>query len=182
MTSGPFDIDDAPQEIEYLDLGALKIPIVDDVQVQLSFDQSINRGVGVSIVLKNSIADIQLFARAKDEYLWPEFRTELTDALTGQGIEQEVVMGTFGPEVRAVMPLTDPEGSNVLQSVRFVGIDGNRWFLRVAISGAAAVAENEIDEMDHVISQIVVDRGSDPMAPGELMTLDVPEVEELAEQ
>jgi len=182
VTSGPFDFDDAPQDIDYLDLGALKIPIIDEAQVQLNFDQSIMRGVGASIVLKNSMLDLQLFARAKDEYLWPEIRTELTEALTEQGVEHEIVIGTFGPEVRAVMPLIDSEGNNVLQSVRFVGVDGNRWFLRIAISGAAAVSENEIAKMDRVISQITIARGPEPMAPGELITLDVPEVEESVEQ
>lgn len=162
-------------DVEYLDLGLVQIPLLFDPEIRLNIDQESMLVVGFAIIIGSSMAEVQLFARAKDELLWPEVRDDLVRALTEQGIQHEVVIGEFGSEVRTVMPLQDIDGNNVLQSVRFVGVDGDRWFLRAAISGAAAVSEIEINQMDQLIANIKVERGIHPMPPGELMTFSMPE-------
>jgi hypothetical protein len=55
-----------------------------------------------------------------------------------------------------------------------VGIRGSRWFLRVVISGDGAIVTSRIPEIDNVIAQIVVHRGSEPQAPGERLWLRSP--------
>lgn len=163
------------ESIDYLDLGALKIPLIGQPEIRMNIDQATMQIVGISIVINRSIAEVQVFARAKDEPLWPQVRADLESALTEQAIDFEISVGVFGYEVSAVMPLQDIDGNNVLQSVRFIGIDGERWFLRASISGSAAVSEPDISLMNRILGGVIVDRGSHPMAPGELITCDLPE-------
>jgi Protein of unknown function (DUF3710). len=63
--------------------------------------------------------------------------------------------------------------------VRFVGVDGPRWFLRAVISGKAAVLDDDAAKaaakmLEDVIRDIVVVRGDQPMAPKEPIELRLP--------
>jgi len=160
---------------ELIDLGALKIPLIDGLEISMNIDQESMHGVSVSLVLGSSMADVQVFARAKDELLWPQTRDGLVAGLSEQGVSSTVTIGRFGSEVQCTMPATDFDGKNILQSVRFIGIDGDRWFMRVAISGSATVDPKEIDAFDDLVEALVVVRGEDPMSPGELLEFNVPE-------
>ena len=162
-------------DIQYLDLGAIQIPLLGNPEIRMNIDQESMKIVGFSILLENSIAEFQVFACARNEQLWPSVSKDLLDALNDQGVSADVVSGEFGAEVRAVMPLEDVDGNNVIQPVRFVGIDGDRWFLRAAISGAAAVNESDIELVDEILANVQIDRGNHAMAHGELFTIDMPD-------
>jgi hypothetical protein len=58
--------------------------------------------------------------------------------------------------------------------VRFVGVDGPRWFLRGLFSGAAARETAAAAPLEAVLRACVVVRGNDPMAPGDPLPLHVP--------
>lgn len=158
-----------------LDLGALKVPMLEGLEITMNIDQETGRGVSVALVFGSSMADIQIFARAKDELQWPETREGLVAGLREQGVASEVVIGRFGSEVHCTMPTTDFDGNNIMQSVRFIGIDGDRWFLRIAISGSATVDEREIAAFDQLIAGLEVVRGDDAMSPGEPLEFTVPQ-------
>lgn len=164
-----------PAGTDLLDLGAIKVPMLEGLEISMTIDQETMRTVSVALVYGTSMADIQVFARAKDELLWPETRDGLVSGLTQQGVTSEVVIGRFGSEVQCTMPATDFDGKNILQSVRFIGIDGDRWFMRIAISGSASVDDAEIAVFDDLISGIDVVRGDEPMSPGEPLEFRVPE-------
>lgn len=175
MTEIPAENHFLPASSELLDLGALKVPMLEGLEISMNIDQETMRGVSVALVYGSSMADVQVFARAKDELLWPPTRDGLVAGLSEQGVASEVVIGRFGSEVQCTMPTTDFAGNNILQSVRFLGIDGDRWFMRVAISGAATIDATEMDQFDALIAGLEVVRGDDAMSPGEPLEFVAPE-------
>ncbi len=175
MTQGPLDSADAPDTSKMLDLGPLFVPNVPGLEVHLDLDARTGTGKSVSLHLDMSIAELQVFAAATNEDLWGEMRNAIAAGLREQDVDCQVVEGRFGTEVRAVMPTVDLDGNAHVQPVRFVGIRGTRWFLRVVISGdGAIVASEKISQIDDVISQIVVHRGNEPQPPGERLWLRSP--------
>jgi hypothetical protein len=68
--------------------------------------------------------------------------------------------------------------------VRFVGIDGPRWFLRGLFSGPATMDPAAAAPLEALIRQVVVVRGDHPVPPRELLELRLPPeaAQELAEQ
>jgi len=174
MTQGPFDSSSAPDTSEMLDLGPLLLPNVPGLEVHLDLDVRTGNGKSVSLHLDMSIAEVQVFAAATNEDHWGDMRNAIAAGLREQDVDCQVVEGRFGTEVRAVMPTVDLDGNAHVQPVRFVGIRGSRWFLRVVISGDGAIVTSQIPEIDNVIAQIVVHRGSEPQAPGERLWLRSP--------
>jgi hypothetical protein len=157
-----------------LDLGPLLLPNVPGLEVHLDLDVRTGNGKSVSLHLDMSIAEVQVFAAATNEDHWGEMRNAIAAGLREQDVDCQVVEGRFGTEVRAVMPTVDLDGNAHVQPVRFVGIRGSRWFLRVVISGDGAILTSQIPGIDNVIAQIVVHRGSEPQAPGERLWLRSP--------
>ena len=62
-----------------------------------------------------------------------------------------------------------------LQSVRFLGFDGPRWFLRGVISGPAAQDRDQGALFDALFADIVVVRGDHPAPPREQLEIRLPE-------
>lgn len=159
---------------ESIDLGCLQIPLHPDLEIQVDVDTASNDVVSISLVLSHSVASVQVFAAATNEDTWPSVRDAIVDALTQQHVETSVELGRFGTEVHCVMPTQNDDGSTVVQPVRFVGIDGPRWFLRATIGGDAAVLGEAWAQMDEVLASIVVVRGEHAMAPGERLEFRLP--------
>ena len=83
--------------------------------------------------------------------------------------------GTVHPFLGALNGVrSDYDGSNVVQSVRFLGIDGPRWFLRVVVSGDGAFSGDIAAQIDELIASFVVHRGDEPMADGEPLPVVLP--------
>jgi len=158
----------------FLDLGAVSVPLLEGLEISVNIDQETMQGTGLGLTYGASMADVQVFARAKDELIWPTTRDELVSALAQQQVDCEIVIGVFGSEIHCTMPTVDFENNNVLQPVRFLGVDGDRWFMRIAVSGAAAADPADIEQMDVILSQLTVHRGEEAMSPGEPLTLTLP--------
>ena len=73
------------------------------------------------------------------------------------------------------MPSAGPDGRTVFAPARFLGIDGPRWFLRGVISGRGAIDDDAAAPLVEIFRNTVVVRGSDPMAPRELLPLRLPQ-------
>jgi hypothetical protein len=73
------------------------------------------------------------------------------------------------------MPSAGPDGRTVFAPARFLGIDGPRWFLRGVISGRGAIDDAAAEALLEIFRATVVVRGSDPMAPRELLPLRLPQ-------
>lgn len=167
-SEGPYDITEAPAGIPQLDLGALKVPAVDDVEVRVQAD---NDGKIQQIVLVNGGSALQLgaFAAPRSEGIWAEVRGEIRKQLFNDGVAAEEVDGDYGTELRA--RVRTPEG---LTDIRFVGIDGPRWLVRAVFQGPAAIDPTAAPPLVECLRKLVVDRGHEAMPVREPLPLHLP--------
>ncbi|MGI5178160.1 DUF3710 domain-containing protein [Dactylosporangium sp. CA-152071] len=165
---GPYDITEAPAGIPQLDLGALKVPAVDDVEVRVQAD---NEGKIQQIVLVNNDSALQLgvFAAPRSEGIWDEVRGEIRKQLFTDGVAAEDADGEWGTELRA--RVRTPDG---LTDIRFVGIDGPRWLVRAVFQGPAAVDPGVAPPLVACLRNLVVDRGHEAMPVREPLPLHLP--------
>lgn len=181
MDVGPIDVADyTPDGVDRIDFGALKVPGIEQTQYNLEVDQETEVVVAVTALREDGAVQIQPFAAPKAGDFWPEVKSELRDGLIEQGGKVEEITGTFGAELRAEMPAEDEEGNQGIQIVRFVGIEGPRWLVRAVFLGAPAVDERAAEVFEDLVRACVVERGNAPMAPGDLLELQIPEGAEAA--
>jgi hypothetical protein len=179
MTQGPLEFSSELDTSSMLNLGAVFLPNIPGLEVHLDLDPRSGVGKSVSLHLNMTIAEVQIFAAAVKEDLWASMRDAITSGLREQKVECTVEMGRFGTEIHAVMPTVDLDGNAHVQPVRFVGVRGSRWLVRAVISGDGALSgtQQNLDaglEVDDVISQLVINRGEEPIPPGERLALRSP--------
>ncbi|WP_051815966.1 DUF3710 domain-containing protein, partial [Glycomyces tenuis] len=146
VTEGPFDAADAPEdELRRLDLGAIRLPIPKGVGFQAQTDA---KGNISQVVLTTGSSALQLLVRAapRSEGIWEEMREELTAQVTGQGGKVETVEGRWGEEL--IARVAGQKGTN---TVRFVGVDGPRWFVQATFQGKRATDEDAAPELDEAL-------------------------------
>jgi Protein of unknown function (DUF3710) len=171
---GPFDSSEVGSLDGRLDLGALWLTGVPGMELRLEVEEETQNVVGVTAVLGESAVQLQAFAAPRSEGIWEEIRTEIAASITSQGGTADKVSGPLGAELRAQMPGQGPEGRTVFSPVRFIGVDGPRWFLRAVLSGQAAIDEGTASTLLDVVRATVVVRGDEAMAPRELLSLKLP--------
>jgi hypothetical protein len=156
-----------------VNLGGLYVPGVEgmELRVEVAGDAI----VAATLVLSDSAIQLQAFAAPKREGLWEEIREEIASGITKQGGVIDEVEGPLGWELRAQVPVQLPDGTNGVQVVRFVGVDGPRWFLRGVISGQGAVQPEAAGLLEQIFRDTVVVRGEAPMAPRDPIVLKLPE-------
>jgi hypothetical protein len=168
--TGPFDVSEVSPVQPFIDLGALKVTPRQGLQLRLDIEEATKRLVAATFDIDGSTMQVQVFAAPRSEGLWNEIRAQLAEQLVRQGGQADQVVGPFGPEVRASVPTAD----KTVRPVRFVGVDGPKWFLRGVISGPAATTPARAATIEEVFRSIVVVRGDEPMPPRELLPLRVP--------
>ena len=180
-TSGPVDRSEGPfDEAEVdgpegrLDLGGLWIAGRPGMELRVEVDQETQTIVGVTAALGRSAVQLQAFAAPKSSGIWDEVRGEIAESITSQGGSAEEVDGVLGLELQTRMPGRGGDGRTVFSPVRFVGVDGPRWFLRAVLSGSAGSDPDEGARMIELVKETVVVRGADAMAPRELLGLRLP--------
>lgn len=166
---GPYDAANAPDTEGYLRLGSIWVPAVEGLMLTFEMDQSQSQVTAVQVVLGDSSLQLQAFAAPKSSGLWSEIRGEIAEGLTAQGGEAVEEEGDYGTEL-----LVSTGGTRM----RFLGVDGPRWFLRGVLSGRAAEDRTAAAGLRAVFAHVVVDRGGEPMGPRELLTLRLPDDEE----
>jgi hypothetical protein len=171
---GPYDVTEAPDGIAQLDLGALRVPAVDGVEVRVQAD---NDGRIQQVVLVNGDSALQLgvFAAPRSEGIWDEVRAEIRKQLFNDGVAVEEVDGAYGQELRA--RVRTPEG---LTDIRFVGVNGPRWLVRAVYQGPAAADPTVAPALVECLERLVVDRGQEAMPVREPLPLRLPK--EIADQ
>ena len=179
MTQGPLEFSSDLDTSSMLDLGAVFLPNIPGLEVHLDLDPRSGKGKSVSLHLNMTIAEVQIFAAAVNDDLWATMRDAITSGLRDQKVDCSVEMGRFGTEIHAVMPTVDLDGNALVQPVRFVGVRGSRWLVRAVISGDGALVVEQPNadagpDIDDVISQLVINRGEDPLPPGERLALRSP--------
>jgi len=175
VTAGPYDISEAPADLELLDLGSLKIPVVDgvEIRVQAGPDGTIQQ---VILVYEDSALQLSAFAAPRSSGIWDEARADIRSSLSKDGVAVDEEPGEYGPELRA--RVRTPDGLNDL---RFVGINGPRWMIRAIYQGPAAVdPPTAAGPLAECLRNVVVDRGKEAMPALEALPLRLPK--EVAEQ
>jgi hypothetical protein len=164
-TTGPFDINDASEDgVERIDLGALRVPIREGINETKQV---------ISVTLANTDGQMQLsvFAAPRNEGIWDEVRAELGASLKAQGGRGgDADDGPFGVELIGTLP--GDGGAKV--PVRFIGIDGPRWFLRAMLLGAIATDDAPARPFESALRDVVVVRGNEPLPVREPVALSLP--------
>lgn len=173
LAGGPFDEADAPEE-DRIDLGGLRVPMVDGMELRLEMDQRTRAVTGANLVLDGSSLQIQAFAAPKSRGLWDEVRASLRESVSSQGGTAESREGAFGPELVCRLPVKRADGRTGYRPARFLGVDGPRWFLRAILSGPAVGDAEASRRFERILSRVVVVRGSEAMAPQELIAMHLP--------
>jgi Protein of unknown function (DUF3710) len=166
---GPYDVSEAPKDtLSRLDLGALRIPTVAGVDIQLEAAPSgeIQR---VQLAYGGSRLQLGAFAAPRTEGIWDEIREELRTALVGGGAKLAEVDGEYGPELQARLG-----GGQGVVEVRHIGIDGPRWFVHGVYVGAAAVDPDQAGPLREALRGLVVDRGPEARPVKEPLPLRLP--------
>jgi hypothetical protein len=178
---GPFDRSEVKGLEERLDLGALWLTGFPGMELRLEVEEESQNVVGVTAVLGESAVQLQAFAAPRSEGIWEDIRAEIAASITSQGGTADKTSGPLGAELRAQMPSQGADGRTVFSPVRFVGVDGPRWFLRAVISGPAAADGSAASALLDVVRSTVVVRGDEAMAPRELLSLKLPQQADAAE-
>lgn len=174
--AGPWDAaDDAPDQ-DRIDFGSLRVPTAEGFEVQVSVVDS--QPAWITVVSGESGLQMQAFAAPKSGGLWDEVRAEIAAEVARTGGDSREADGPFGTELRArIIPAEPVQGSpgGERQPVRFLGVDGPRWFLRGLITGPAAERADLAAPLEEVFGGVVVVRGDHPAPPREMLEIRLPD-------
>lgn len=171
-TTGPYDERDAPDDdVPRIDLGALRIPLVEGTDLRVDLDEA-QQVVAATLAGPHGTMQLGVFAAPRTEAIWDEVRAEIAESLRGQRKnaplgEQD---GPWGPELHGT--LAEPGGPAV--PVRFVGIDGPRWFLRALFAGPVATDRAKAAAFEQALRGVVVVRGGEPLPVRDPVPLRLP--------
>ncbi len=169
-TFGPFDESEVSGVRPWIDLGSIKLIPREGLNLRVEVEDGSNRVVAVALDYMGSTLQVQPFSAPRNEGLWHEIRAQITQQVASQGGTLEEQVGPLGIELVASVP-TSGKGRQV---VRFLGVDGPRWFLRGVIVGPAATDGDGRAALVDLYRSLVVVRGSTPMPPRELLPLALP--------
>jgi hypothetical protein len=174
VTTGPWDEQDVPNdEVPRLDLGALRIPVIDGLGVTVGLDAE---GHPVEAALRYGSSELRLavLAAPRTAGIWNDVRKQLRATVASQGGTAQDSRGSFGTELTARVPV-----HGGYQSVRFVGVDGPRWMLQATFAGQAATDPAHAGDLEEILRGVVVVRGSGPMPVRDPLILTLPRQEDL---
>jgi len=170
--TGPWDAAEPHPELARVDLGSLQVPVLEGTDIQLVFAEQ--HGAWVTVRHQLSELQLQAFAAPKRSGLWDEVRGEIAAEIAGAGGQSAEREGPFGIELVAHVPAEPGQPAAGMRPIRFVGVDGPRWFLRGLFAGAAAADPEDAGPLETVLREVVVVRGDHPMPPRDLLELRLP--------
>ncbi|MDD6374060.1 MAG: DUF3710 domain-containing protein [Bifidobacteriaceae bacterium] len=168
LEPGPWDYDaddvDPDFNDKYISFGSMFLPIVDGMTIRARRHPQL--GIqSITISWGKSSLEVVPYAAPKTMGLWGDVSDELLESTDGATVSE----GRFGDEV--ILPVTV---NGKTMTTRVVGVDGPRWMLRGIFSGPAADIEKDSEErtvLEDYFSHIIVRRGSEPMAPQDILQI-----------
>jgi hypothetical protein len=171
---GPWDSATAPEDGRgRVDLGSLRLAPQPGIELRIQVNDSTQEVQSVLLAGPDGGLELRAFAAPRHGDLWSEVRPQLVEDVQRRGGTVQEQEGTFGPELVCRLATQDPEGRQVEQDSRIVGINGDRWFLRATFLGAPARSATE--QWDALLSDVVVHRGEGAMPPGDALPVRLPE-------
>lgn len=198
-TAGPFEVselsadeDEDEDEQPRIDLGSIVVTPVPGSELRLQVNESSDIVSAMLVlpitapatngaqpeVVGSSALELSAYAAPRSGGLWAELRDEISEAAAEVGGSAELAAGPFGVELRRLLPVTTPEGEQGYQPSRMWVAEGPRWLLRGIVYGQAAIERDDDDPAVAAVlgafREIVVRRGDEAMAPGDLLPMSMP--------
>lgn len=196
---GPWDIAevedlDNDEDGPRIDLGAMILTGVPGSELRLQVAEDTRQIVSAMLIIQTTIdaeavgngqsqtvtsaLELGAYAAPRSGGFWPELREEISGSATEAGGSASLNPGPFGAELFRLFPVTTPDGEEGYQPSKMWVAEGPRWLLRGIVYGQAAIEED--DEAPAVLDavsafrKVVVRRGEEAMAPGDLLPLSMP--------
>lgn len=177
-TDGPFDIGevDEPDAMaaERIDFGAIQVPLVDGLEIRVELDQETNEAMAITLVHGQGAVQVRAFAGPRTGGGWEMVLNDLRSQISADGGVVDESVGPFGSEIAAAVTGQDEQGNQVVQPIRFVGVDGPRWLLQGVMFGEGTDPDRS-DQLESVFRSLVVVRGDTAMPVGAVLPLSLPE-------
>jgi hypothetical protein len=197
--SGPYDISEVEsiesiEESPKIDLGSLILTPVPGSELRLQVAEEGGEIVSAMLVIESiveppasanqkpqtysSALELGAYAAPRSGGLWEELREEISRSATEAGGTASLAEGPFGVELRRLIPVTTPDGQEGYQPSRMWVAEGPRWLLRGIVYGQAAIEDDAdspvVADVLAAFRQVIVRRGDEAMAPGDLLPLTMP--------
>jgi Protein of unknown function (DUF3710) len=198
-SSGPYDVTEvdsieSTEESPKVDLGSLILTPVPGSELRLQVAEETGEIVSAMLVIEtiveppasakqktqaySSALELGAYAAPRSGGLWAELRDEISRSATEAGGTASLGEGPFGVELRRLIPVTTPDGEEGYQPSRMWVAEGPRWLLRGIVYGQAAIEEDAdspvVADVLAAFRQVIVRRGDEAMAPGDLLPLTMP--------
>jgi Protein of unknown function (DUF3710) len=180
---GPFDVDevdldaDTEEDPPRVDLGSMVLTVIPGAELRLQVAEETQQIVSAMLVTGDSALELGAYAAPRSGGLWSELRDEMIESATEAGGSAALIEGPFGVELRRLLPVSTPDGEQGYQPSRMWVVEGPRWLLRGILYGQAALedgVDSPVAELLTAFRHVVVRRGDDAKAPGELLPLRMP--------
>ena len=172
LAYGPRDWADADEDEDLVDMGAIRLPAIEGMQVTLIPSTGTELDTVVAALGGSSI-ELRAFAAPRSGKLWPQVREDLVAELGRIGARtQELKLGER-IEIAALVPAQNPAVDGNI-AMRVLGFDGPRWFLRAVITGPAATEQRARAAIDEIVCGMVVYRDGAPHPPRDVLPLHSP--------
>ncbi|MGH3446814.1 MAG: DUF3710 domain-containing protein, partial [Nocardioidaceae bacterium] len=159
----------------YVDLGGLVVKGADDLELRLQVDEQSGAVAAVLLAGPESGLELRAFAAPRTEGIWEDVRADIGDEAKRRGGTATEADGEFGTELNVVVPVQTPDGEQATQPSRIVGVEGPRWLLRGTFLGKSAVDADPDGVVERAFRDVIVVRGDDPMAPREMLPMQMPD-------
>jgi hypothetical protein len=172
---GPFDASEIDLDAhEGVDLGSLLIAPVGALELQLQVDEDSGEVMAVVLIGEDGALELRAFAASRGSGAWEELRPRIAAEMARMGGTADEQQGSFGTELRCMVPMQSSDGQPVTQPSRIVGHEGPAWLLRATLMGRPAIDDDLAGPWEEAIRQVVVRRGRDAMPPGAPLPLTLP--------
>ncbi len=196
---GPYDVAeiedlDEPSELPRIDLGSLILTGTPGSELRLQVSEESGQVISAMLVIStiveppasaqqpvetfSSALELGAYAAPRSGGLWAELREEISQSATEAGGSASLAEGPFGVELRRLVPVQTPDGQEGYQPSRMWVAEGPRWLLRGIVYGQAAIEEDldapVVADVLTAFRQVIVRRGDEAMAPGDLLPLTMP--------
>ncbi|HEX6248057.1 MAG TPA: DUF3710 domain-containing protein [Nocardioidaceae bacterium] len=174
---GPWDVTEVEVEEDdqtRVDLGGLVVTGRPGYELRLQVDEASQQVAAVLLVGPEGAVELRPFAAPRSGGIWNDIRKQIAAETARRGGTATEAQGRFGTELRVVMPAKTSDGKAATQPSRVLGIEGPRWLLRATLLGRPAMEPDTEHELERAVRDVVVVRGSGPMAPGEPIPLVMP--------
>jgi hypothetical protein len=177
---GPWDRGETEADSDdpnYIDLGGLVVKGQPGLELRLQVDEQAQEVSSVLLAGPESGVELRAFAAPRYDGIWADVREDIAAEATKRGGTASERDGEFGVELTLVVPIQLPDGKQGTQTSRIVGVDGPRWMLRGTFLGRSATQPDPEGVVESAFRDVIVVRGSGPMAPRDLIPMRVPEVQ-----